>query len=123
MFLTTNRVKQIDDAIASRVHLPLKYKSLSLDAKRGIWKGFLEKAVTAQEWPCWSRKDVQLLAEKDINGHQVGFPADCSKDLYTDCSCASDQKYCIHGSRLNDSKGMSGRYVVSRGRHRRRQGL
>lgn len=46
MFLTTNRGKQIDDAIASRVHVPSKYKSLSLDAKRGIWKGFLEKAVT-----------------------------------------------------------------------------
>jgi ATPase family associated with various cellular activities (AAA) len=41
MFLITNRVKQIDDAIASRVHLPLCYKSLSLADRRGIWKGFL----------------------------------------------------------------------------------
>ena len=38
MFLTTNRVNQIDDAIASRIHLPLKYKSLGLDARRGIWR-------------------------------------------------------------------------------------
>lgn len=45
MFLTTNRVKQIDDAIASRIHLPLKYKSLGLDARRGIWESFLKRAV------------------------------------------------------------------------------
>lgn len=36
MFLTINRVNQIDDAIASRIHLPLKYKSLGLNARRGI---------------------------------------------------------------------------------------
>jgi hypothetical protein len=43
IFLTTNRVKEIDDAIASRIHLPLKYKSLGLDTRRGIWKSFLKK--------------------------------------------------------------------------------
>ncbi len=42
MFLTTNRVKYLDDAIASRIILPLKYKSLGLDARTGIWESFLE---------------------------------------------------------------------------------
>lgn len=81
MFLTTNRVKQIDDAIASRVHIPLRYKSLSLDDRRGIWKGFLEKAVTKEGGASCSRKDLERLAEKDINGRQVGFPAEHSTRL------------------------------------------
>lgn len=46
MFLTTNRVNQMDNAIASRIHLPLKYKSLGLDARGDIWESFLNKAVT-----------------------------------------------------------------------------
>jgi AAA+ superfamily predicted ATPase len=81
MFLTTNRVKHIDDAIASRVHLPLRYKSLNLDDRRGIWKGFLEKAVTKEGRASYSRKDLERLAEKDINGRQVGFPTERSKRL------------------------------------------
>lgn len=36
MFFTINWVKQIDDAIASKIHLSLKYKSLDLIVKRDI---------------------------------------------------------------------------------------
>lgn len=52
MFLTTDWVKQIDDAISSRIHLPLKYESLGLAAKRGIWEKFLKKAVTNKGGAC-----------------------------------------------------------------------
>jgi hypothetical protein len=31
MFLTTNQVEQINDAIASRIHFKLKYKKLNLE--------------------------------------------------------------------------------------------
>ena len=65
MFLTTNRVKEIDDAIASRIHLPLKYKSLGLDARIGIWESFLRKAVTDKGGACYSRKDLELIAKKN----------------------------------------------------------
>ena len=78
MFLTTNRVNQIDDAIASRIHLPLKYKSLGLDARRGIWDNFLKKAVTKKGGACYSRKELDFLAEKDLNGRQVSVRADYS---------------------------------------------
>jgi hypothetical protein len=81
MFLTTNRVKHIDDAIASRVHLALRYKSLSLDNRRGIWQGFLEKAVTKEGGASYSRTDLERLTEKDINGRQVDFPMERSKRL------------------------------------------
>ncbi len=36
MFLTPYRAKQLDDAIASRIRLPLKYKPLGLDASKSI---------------------------------------------------------------------------------------
>ncbi len=76
MFLTTNRVKQIDDAIASRIHLPLKYESLGLAARRGIWESFLKKAVTKKGGACYSRKDLDFLAKKDLNGRQVSSRTD-----------------------------------------------
>ena len=78
MFLTTNRVSQIDDAIASRIHLPLKYKSLGLGARRGIWESFLNKAVTKKGEACYSREDLDFLAKKDLNGRQVSVRTDCS---------------------------------------------
>jgi hypothetical protein len=46
MFFTTNRVKQIDDAIASRTHFKIKYDILGLDQRRGVWEYFLKKAIT-----------------------------------------------------------------------------
>ena len=46
MFLTTNRVGQIDDAIASRIHFKLKYDNLNLEQRTNIWRGFLGKAAT-----------------------------------------------------------------------------
>ena len=71
MFLTTNRVKQIDDAIASRIHLPLKYESLGLAARRGIWESFLKKAITRKGGACYNHKDLDFLETKNLNGRQV----------------------------------------------------
>ena len=86
MFLTTNRVKEIDDAIASRIHLPLKYKSLGLDARRGIWESFLKKAVTHRGPLYYSRKDLEVLAGKDLNGRQVGISTGCLEGSAADQS-------------------------------------
>lgn len=84
MFLTTNRVNQIDDAIASRIHLPLKYKSLGLDARRDIWESFLKKAVNKSGGACYSCKDLDCLARKELNGRQVSVQADYSSGSHTD---------------------------------------
>ncbi len=84
MFLTTNRVNQIDDSIAGRIHLPLKYKSLGLDARRAIWESFLNKAVTKKGAACYNREDLDFLAKKDLNGRQVSFRMGCSQACCTD---------------------------------------
>ena len=44
-------------------------------------KGFLEKVITKEGQTSYSRKDLECLAEKDINGRHVGFPAKRSKRL------------------------------------------
>ena len=71
MFLTTNRVQQIDEAIASRIHLPLRYNSLSPAARMGIWDSFLKKAVTKGGKAHYDHIDLDFLATKDLNGRQV----------------------------------------------------
>ncbi|KAI9748613.1 MAG: hypothetical protein M4579_007174 [Chaenotheca gracillima] len=71
LFLTTNRVQWIDDAIASRIHLKVKYTSLSLGAKSQVWVSFLEKASTNQGAAIWSSEDLALLANKDLNGREI----------------------------------------------------
>lgn len=43
LFLTTNRVGLIDDAIMSRVHLVVKYETLKAPAQIRIWKQFVTK--------------------------------------------------------------------------------
>ena len=71
MFLTTNRVTQIDDAIASRIHFKIKYTELSQEQREGIWKAFLSKAVTAQGEPVYSRAGLESLVQKQLNGREV----------------------------------------------------
>ncbi len=48
MFLTNNRVKQINNAITSRIHFKTKYTELGLEQRREIWKSFLSKAAIAR---------------------------------------------------------------------------
>jgi hypothetical protein len=45
LFLTTNRVGQIDDAFISRVHVAISYQPLTPDIRRKIWNGFFKKLV------------------------------------------------------------------------------
>jgi AAA+ superfamily predicted ATPase len=72
MFLTTNRVKQIDDAIASRIHFKLKYDNLNREQRTNIWRSFLGKAVTPQGAPIYSQNAFESLVEKERNGREVG---------------------------------------------------
>jgi hypothetical protein len=45
-FLTTNLVRDFDEAVCSRIHLFLKYNNLEAWARRKIWKTFLQGADT-----------------------------------------------------------------------------
>jgi hypothetical protein len=71
MFLTTNRLMEFDEAILSRVHLTLKYSSLSTKTKNAIWKSFLGKAVIGEKGTIYSPEQLDDLAKRDFNGREV----------------------------------------------------
>lgn len=81
MFLTTNRVANIDPAFDSRIHLSLEYPDLDVAARKAVWKGFLErsigvemeKAKAGEEVVGYTVTDEQIdeLAELDLNGRVI----------------------------------------------------
>ena len=71
LFLTTNRVKTIDVAIASRIHLPLRDESLEQSAQMKVWKSFLKKASAVKGAALLTSKDFERLVKKDLNGREV----------------------------------------------------
>jgi hypothetical protein len=79
MFLTTNRVRQIDDAIACRIHFKLKYDKLNLEQRANIWRRFLEKAATPQGAPIYSQDAFDSWVRKERNGREVGSSFTCSR--------------------------------------------
>ncbi len=71
IFLTTNRVTMIDEAIQNRIHLGLKYDDLKPLARESIWKAFLQQANSSARVKSITGKELKILREKDINGRQV----------------------------------------------------
>ena len=71
LFLTTNRVKTIDEAIASRIHLPLRYVELDGSARKDVWKSFLSKGNATKRGATLTSKDFERLAKKELNGREV----------------------------------------------------
>lgn len=79
MFLTSNRVKDFDDAVRSRIHLALKYPPLGFDTRKGIWDTFLKIAITVEGKREYSNEELRDLAKHEFNGRQVGtcFAGSC----------------------------------------------
>lgn len=60
LFLTMNRVKTIDEAIASRIHLALKFNPLDRGARRAVWKNFWQKAVSTAGAAPFRKRDLDV---------------------------------------------------------------
>ncbi len=69
LFLTTNRVDNIDAAFESRIHLSLQYEELSLSSRYHIWKTFLGAASSGTGY--FSEENLQTLSEIPMNGRQI----------------------------------------------------
>jgi SpoVK/Ycf46/Vps4 family AAA+-type ATPase len=68
MFMTTNRVDNIDPAFQSRIHVSLDYPDLTTASRRQIWRNFLQAATLKSEL---TDKDIDELAELKLNGRQI----------------------------------------------------
>ncbi|WQF82149.1 Putative AAA+ ATPase domain, ATPase, AAA-type, core [Colletotrichum destructivum] len=68
LFMTTNRVGNIDPAFQSRIHVSLEYPDLTAESRRLIWGNFLKGATLESEV---SDEDVAELAALPLNGRQI----------------------------------------------------
>ncbi|TAQ87206.1 hypothetical protein B7494_g4449 [Chlorociboria aeruginascens] len=67
LFLTTNRVKNIDPAFQSRIHISMEYSDLDVDARGQVWRNFLDRGVKHDI----SYGEIQILREVEVNGRQI----------------------------------------------------
>ncbi|KAH6692073.1 ATPase [Leptodontidium sp. MPI-SDFR-AT-0119] len=68
LFLTTNRVANMDAAFQSRIHISMEYSNLTREARRQIWANFLELSKQASEI---SEEDLDYLSGVNLNGRQI----------------------------------------------------
>jgi hypothetical protein len=68
LFLTSNRVENIDAAFESRIHLSLQYGSLSCESRKQVWTSFLGAGVKNG---AFSGAQIDSLARIDLNGRQI----------------------------------------------------
>ena len=68
MFMTTNRVTNIDDAFKSRIHLSLEYPELDERSRRQIWSNLLISSNLQHEL---SELDLDEFAKEELNGRQI----------------------------------------------------
>ncbi|GAB1319609.1 Transitional endoplasmic reticulum ATPase 1 [Madurella fahalii] len=73
IILTTNRIKSIDIAVISRIHLAIRYEDLSVDQMRSIFKYFLDQLE-----PAWiaNRDAIDDFIDSfghhyNLNGRQI----------------------------------------------------
>jgi hypothetical protein len=65
LFLTTNRVSNMDAAFQSRIHVSMAYPDLTAESRRQIWKNFLQGKNEISE------ADLDVLKEIVLNGRQI----------------------------------------------------
>ena len=65
LFLTTNRIKNIDDAFHSRIHISIQYPGLNAASRRHIWNTFMSKTTGLTDG------QLDALAQVELNGRQI----------------------------------------------------
>ncbi|KAI3327316.1 ATPase [Xylariaceae sp. AK1471] len=68
LFMTTNRVDNIDAAFQSRIHVSLEYPDLTQESRKQIWRSFLTAASLENSV---SETDLDQLSEISLNGRQI----------------------------------------------------
>ena len=68
LFLTTNRVDDIDAAFQSRIHVSMGYKDLTPSSRRHIWANFL---ATSKQPHALTEEDLDRLMEYAMNGREI----------------------------------------------------
>ncbi|KAG9239197.1 putative ATP-dependent zinc metalloprotease FtsH [Amylocarpus encephaloides] len=68
LFLTSNRVEDMDAAFESRIHLSLQYCDLSFESRRQVWLIFVDGSEQNENF---TDEQIDSLAELELNGRQI----------------------------------------------------
>jgi SpoVK/Ycf46/Vps4 family AAA+-type ATPase len=68
LFLTTNRIDNIDAAFQSRIHISMAYPDLTSDSRKSIWQNFLKSLGGLEQW---KDQDLEEMASVELNGRQI----------------------------------------------------
>jgi len=71
MFLTTNRIGTFDTAFKSRIHLAIKYPSLSIASRRDLWRNFITSTSPHARLDWLNKTCLDGLATEELNGRQI----------------------------------------------------
>jgi hypothetical protein len=69
LFLTTNRIRTMDQAFQSRIHIAIEYEDLNRDARRLIWKNRIKGLPESMSSGLES--SLEDLAAWKLNGRQI----------------------------------------------------
>jgi SpoVK/Ycf46/Vps4 family AAA+-type ATPase len=67
LFLTTNRVDNMDSAFQSRIHISMEYPPLDAKSRHHVWSNFLSRGIDHE----LTDEHLEELAEIDLNGRQI----------------------------------------------------
>lgn len=70
LFLTTNRVDNIDAAFQSRIHISMQYAELSTSSRKHVWTSFINASAKGRG-DDFSDVDLDKLAEYKMNGREI----------------------------------------------------
>lgn len=68
LFLTSNRIDNIDQAFQSRIHVSMVYPDHTTKSRREIWRNLLRAMSLPYEF---SEEDLENLSTIDVNGRQI----------------------------------------------------
>jgi len=77
LFLTTNRVRQMDPAFNSRIHITMEYPPLDEEARAQVWKSFLGRSrsvdgeLRGHEAHDLTDDEVARLSKLELNGRVI----------------------------------------------------
>jgi len=75
MFLTTNRLENMDAAFESRIHLTLNFTDLDKTSRKQVWSTFLNRSAQAKDSNvgvgAFSDGDLDKLSKEKLNGRQI----------------------------------------------------
>ena len=70
LFLTSNRVDNIDAAFQSRIHISMQYNELSTSSRRHVWNNFLTASSKAKKHG-FGDDELDKLADYKMNGREI----------------------------------------------------